>query len=429
MSKNVTLESLQNDYNAGKFLEVVHGSKVLLEKEPNLLNCENLLASSLVEVGQMEEAVKVFLRILKNYDEYPSTIYYNLSSAYKNLYKHKEALFYARQYVNINPTHIMGYLRLGELYTELALSGERRMSFFMALGIDPENQVALKGMSESFRTESDSEGALKYLLKQTKTPRRDMNILEAYYYLGNKLKFNNMLLELNKDEVLLPLIACLSTHSSIRFSQKDNYDFCPDPLNYIKHLPLGESELNKNFIGEIISTVEGYNFSYKPQGLLVNGTQTLGPGNIFNLKDECIVKLKNIIEKKIKEYRESHSANGIGFFKRWPKEGDYNLTGWVINLNTGGSLKKHIHKEGWLSGSLYLNVPDKKKPNEGDIVFSLNGDTYPTDGKFYPEKVVGLETGDMVLFPSSIFHSTIPFSGNESRITLAFDIIPKYMNY
>ena len=248
MSKTVTLESVQNDYNAGKFLEVVHASKVLLEKAPNLLNCEILLASSLVEVRQPEEAVKVFLRILKNYKQFPSTVYYNLSSAYKNLYMHKDSVFYARQYVNLNPTAILGYLRLGELYAELALSGERRMSFFMALGIDPENQVALRGMSESFRTQSDSEGALKYLLKQTKTPRRDMNILESYYTLGHKLKFNNFLLELNKDEVLLPLVACLSTHSSIRFSQKDNYDFCPDPLGYIQHLPLGESELKKSFI-------------------------------------------------------------------------------------------------------------------------------------------------------------------------------------
>ena len=123
-----------------------------------------------------------------------------------------------------------------------------------------------------------------------------------------------------------------------------------------------------------------------------------------------------------------YNTEGLEFFQSWPSKEKSKLTGWIINLNTGGSLKKHIHKEGWLSGSLYLNIPDKKNINEGDIVFSLNGDTYPTDGKFYPEKTVGLSTGDMVLFPSSIFHSTIPFSSQENRVTLAFDIIPKYMN-
>jgi len=30
----------------------------------------------------------------------------------------------------------------------------------------------------------------------------------------------------------------------------------------------------------------------------------------------------------------------------------------------------------------------------------------------------------LVLFPSSLFHATIPFNANQQRITLAFDIIP-----
>ena len=28
--------------------------------------------------------------------------------------------------------------------------------------------------------------------------------------------------------------------------------------------------------------------------------------------------------------------------------------------NTGGKLSAHIHKEGWLSGSLYFKMPPKK---------------------------------------------------------------------
>ena len=427
MVKEITLKSLEDDLKAKNYLDVIKGSKALLEKGGNSLECEILLASALVQSEEFIEGGQVFLDITKKYKQFPSTVYYNLSSAYLGQNRFKDALFNARQYVNQNTTNIMGYLRLGELYTKLFLPGERKMSYFMALGLDPENHAALRGLSECFRTEQDSEGALRYLSKQKKTPRRDMNMLEAHYFLGNKLLFNNKLLELNKEEVLIPLVACLSAHASIRFSQKDNYQFCPNPFNYIQHLSLGEGELNKSFIQEVISTIERYNFSYTPQNLLINGTQTLGPGNIFNLKDDCIVTLKTLVESKIKEYRDSYKTEDIGFFKRWPNSEDYDLQGWVIDLKAGGSLKRHIHKEGWLSGSLYLSIPDKEKLNEGDIVFSLDGNSYPTDGKFYTERVVGLNTGDMVLFPSSIFHSTIPFSAKESRITLAFDIIPKYM--
>ena len=39
---------------------------------------------------------------------------------------------------------------------------------------------------------------------------------------------------------------------------------------------------------------------------------------------------------------------------------------------------------------------------------------------------IEIEQGDIILFPSSIFHKTIPFVLDENRITLAFDIKPIY---
>ena len=76
-----------------------------------------------------------------------------------------------------------------------------------------------------------------------------------------------------------------------------------------------------------------------------------------------------------------------------------------------------------MSGSLYLNLPKKKNDSSGNIVFSLDG-VYPNDGKEYPKKEVNINKRDIVLFPSSVFHQTVPFSSDENRITLAFDIKP-----
>ena len=101
------------------------------------------------------------------------------------------------------------------------------------------------------------------------------------------------------------------------------------------------------------------------------------------------------------------------------------LYGWIIVINTGGSLSGHMHKEGWLSGSLYLERPKRNNKDDGDIIFSLHGSNYPTDAKVFGTRVVNIERGDMVLFPSSLFHATIPFESSQKRITLAFDIIPQ----
>ena len=94
-------------------------------------------------------------------------------------------------------------------------------------------------------------------------------------------------------------------------------------------------------------------------------------------------------------------------------------------MKTGGNLKPHIHKEGWVSGTLYFNVPRVSGSNAGNIAFSLQGDDLPTDGKqFLPDEVLEVKKGDICIFPSSLFHYTIPFSSDQERVSFAFDLIP-----
>ncbi|WP_414673858.1 putative 2OG-Fe(II) oxygenase, partial [Methylophaga sp. UBA3595] len=42
----------------------------------------------------------------------------------------------------------------------------------------------------------------------------------------------------------------------------------------------------------------------------------------------------------------------------------------------------------------------------------------------FPSKTIAPEVGDIVMFPSSVFHRTIPFNSDEERICIAFDLKP-----
>ena len=42
----------------------------------------------------------------------------------------------------------------------------------------------------------------------------------------------------------------------------------------------------------------------------------------------------------------------------------------------------------------------------------------------FPSQEFNIEKDDIVLFPSLIFHKTVPFESEESRITLALDVKP-----
>jgi hypothetical protein len=80
---------------------------------------------------------------------------------------------------------------------------------------------------------------------------------------------------------------------------------------------------------------------------------------------------------------------------------------------------------GWISGAVYLALPmDKKDPAEGCFEYGIHGDNYPKKHDNFPVGIATPKVGDIVLFPSSLFHRTIPFSSNEIRICIAFDLKP-----
>ena len=72
-------------------------------------------------------------------------------------------------------------------------------------------------------------------------------------------------------------------------------------------------------------------------------------------------------------------------------------------------------------------MPKNKKKDEGNIFFTLDGANYPKGNKEiyqFDRKVIDLKIGDIVLFPSSLFHGTIPTKSKEQRRCFAFDVSP-----
>jgi hypothetical protein len=61
---------------------------------------------------------------------------------------------------------------------------------------------------------------------------------------------------------------------------------------------------------------------------------------------------------------------------------------------------------------------DEKQTTEKKQHLQHQHDNFPT--KTYP-----VDVGDVVFFPSSVFHRTIPFASKEERICIAFDVKPQ----
>jgi hypothetical protein len=153
----------------------------------------------------------------------------------------------------------------------------------------------------------------------------------------------------------------------------------------------------------------------------LNGYQT--SGNFFAIENDFVDEIQKIIRSEIERYRINFESSQEGLIKKWPNI--YSLFGWVISMKRGGELLPHIHETGWLSGSIYINVPPKSKIDSGNLVVALGKDSDATDPSLNSKKIIDVVTGSMVLFPASLMHHTIPFESEEDRIVLAFDVVPK----
>jgi hypothetical protein len=163
--------------------------------------------------------------------------------------------------------------------------------------------------------------------------------------------------------------------------------------------------------------------SYKPQGHLTNGVQTAG--NIFVQGKVPETEIEGIIRAEIEKYRFQFKDSKEGFIKSWPIS--YEIKGWLVCMQSGGKLAPHMHDPGWITGSIYINVPPKSKPqaNCGNLVLCLSDEEHVLGVQKNKKSIIDVVTGSLCFFPSSLYHYTVPFEEKEDRIVLAFDVIPK----
>ena len=236
--------------------------------------------------------------------------------------------------------------------------------------------------------------------------------------MGNESIFLKELEDVIKKGETNALIGSLICCSKIKYGTNKPNPFCNNPLDYILHTNLtGTCDFKNVFINASKDILKNNILSIRSQTLLTNGLQTVG--NMFSQKSLTTDDIQKTIRLEIEKYRTHFKDSEEGFLKNWPSK--YDLNGWLIKMKSGGSLSAHMHENGWVSGSVYINVPPKLKRDSGNLSLCIDGKNDLEENK----KSIDVVTGSLCLFPSSLLHYTIPFESNEERIVLAFDVIPK----
>ena len=94
---------------------------------------------------------------------------------------------------------------------------------------------------------------------------------------------------------------------------------------------------------------------------------------------------------------------------------------WSVRLAGGGNHINHVHPMGWFSSALYVSLPEGTQGDEGWL--TLGEPTSVLGLNLPPVRKIEPRPGRLVLFPSTMWHGTVPFEAGE-RLTVAFDVAP-----
>jgi len=187
--------------------------------------------------------------------------------------------------------------------------------------------------------------------------------------------------------------------------------------------PLGWCDL-PSFLADLSGALRSLHV-YERQPLnqsVRGGLQTLQ--NLSRSRNAVIAALFRALEDPIQRYigelgpgedpHRSRAATGFRF-----------RGAWSVRLKPGGYHSDHFHPQGWISSAFYVETPEKaldRGGREGWIRFGKP--PVPTSPPLEAEHHVRPEPGRLVLFPSYMWHGTVPFTTDETRMTVAFDLVP-----
>ncbi len=181
------------------------------------------------------------------------------------------------------------------------------------------------------------------------------------------------------------------------------------------------AEFNEH-LGRVL---DGLHFArrHPPEQTLRGGTQTAG--NLFVRREAEIRMLVESLKECIADY-----------IARMPRSPEHPLlsrrTGafdfsasWSVRLHRAGYHTMHTHPMGWISSAYYVDVPPEIEGTDaagGGLKFGEPDIDIGEHGR--ARRHIQPAPGRLVLFPSYMWHGTVPFESDRPRTTVAFDVVP-----
>ncbi|MEK9672411.1 MAG: tetratricopeptide repeat protein [Rhodospirillaceae bacterium] len=346
----------------GNALEAAEAYRKAIAVDPDFLDAHYNLATLLQETGHPVEALRHYDRIDAIAPGHPGALV-NRAYALRELGRTDDAVIAAERAAAAAPDYDKALVNSGDLYLATGQTDKALALAERYLGRHPGNTSMLALQCIAFNEAGDV-GALGRLLDYDRLLR--FGVIDPPDGYGSLEDFN------------AALARHVRTHPSLVRSPKSH------------------ATRNGRHSGELM---------IEPKG--------------------PVAGLEQAIHRGVADYRAALPPEaGHPFLAQRPEA--LALSVWGVVMEDRGHQVAHIHPAAWLSGVYYPEIPDVVRADDpeqrGWIEFGRPPDDFHAT---QAPKLITLrpENGLMILFPSYMYHRTVPFHAPVERLSVAFDVV------
>jgi tetratricopeptide (TPR) repeat protein len=406
--------------------------KKLKSKPGNKQNPVRVLneALTLYKSGKLKLALGKCQSVLADHPRYSDA--FNLAGIiHMDLGQTEQSVNFMRSVVEIHPGSSKAHFNLGTALTANGELTEAIASQRRALELKPDNADALFNLGNAYRQTGESKSAiLSY--------RSALDL--APDYPGAATNLASSLLHLGR-----PLDALAACNEALRHypGDRDAYAFkaiaateAGDPGMAASILSIDRLIRTKDFdAADGFQDMAEFNKALAAH-VLSHPTLTREPHNVATRNGQQTENLALEPKGPIKQLEDMIIATYDGYRNFLSKEPGHSYIGqipdlskidiWGTVLDSMGHQAAHMHRNAWISGVYYVQLPDvmhgANESRSGWIEFGRPADEFPC-AVVHEVRNFEPREGRMFMFPSFEYHRTIPFESSEQRISIAFDLL------
>ena len=459
------LERALDHHRAGRYPEALRLYQELLALRPDEVGLLVNHGIAALQAGRVDLAVDSLRRAVAIKPALAEA-HFNLANALHRDERFEEAAASYRRALDIDPENAAAHNNLGVALQKSNRAREAIASFREAIAIRPDYTEAYVNLCQAFRVLGDLDDALAAGRRATEISPRSCEAHDCYASalsragrLDEAVSVFQTALSINPNfvharnnlaktliragrsgEALAVLDMCLESHPSntealatkcVALNEVGDREAlgrlmsCEDLLERVDVHAGFEPGRLADFNKALARHVAGHPcLMFEPEkNSTKDGLQT---GNLLVEPKGPIATLEKIIGEAVNAYaRRRLGRLNHPFLAKVPPRTYLRM--WGVVLKSQGHQTPHIHPSAWISGCYYVQVPtaisEAADGHPGWIEFGrphplLEAKAEPAITRVRPEE------GLMLLFPSFFYHSTVAFTSEQDRVSLAFDVIP-----